>query len=577
MKFQKYLFPISLYCVFIISPVLFSFEENQVKSISNSSVVERIDPKDFRKTILAKNLLPSFSLSSDSENPYFKGKQYETDCNGFKIVEYDANRTSIFKQAISDLMEYYISESVEKVEIPGLPAPVGISKIKEEQDSKIQFVKVQEFRPNSNKPPRINEPYRPFLFDNFDTYKGVSVGQNLVRNSHVALQKQSALLPRLISDADRQVNFDLDPIGGENFFTEHYDDYFHFDFKRQFRKDPRKLRAKKVRRTLINYWNTEARFRNKSLGQLRRDLFENPLAVKLTGCKYGFVPGTVSIYYSEYSDLFGVVDESDNTFKLGGIASLCDYVDIYYFKWLNANQTFNQSVKLAFDPSIFERSPIQTVEAEYEEYRESRDTGLPPNYDGKEWWKDQERDLTTLFLDEIGKDSEWYLNLQKEDGKYSETSHYEGFTLLQLEAENSISGVYRPPAKTVPDPNNPNSFITIKPDGRFDYFNRDAIKFCVPTMVDVKCPKDPLAIILSGEKLRTLDQQAEDIVVSIEHQQKNAKGANETVLHVINLFRLRPIDRSHFVNLIVNKAGAKSRKIDFDCVIFLNTSGTSIY
>lgn len=68
----------------------------------------------------------------------------------------------------------------------------------------------------------------------------------------------------------------------------------------------------------------------------------------------------------------------------------------------------------------------------------------------------------------------------------------------------------------------------------------------------------------------------DDVTTAVKFQQVRAKTEfNETVLHVINLFRVRPVDRS-FV-LVLFKAKAIKKEIDLDCVIFLNTNDDSIY
>lgn len=87
---------------------------------------------------------------------------------------------------------------------------------------------------------------------------------------------------------------------------------------------------------------------------------------------------------------------------------------------------------------------------------------------------------------------------------------------------------------------------------------------------------------------RSLEQQLEDVTDSVKHQQIRASQGefrsketnelikfDERVLHVINLFRIRPIDRD-FV-MAAFKAKAMKKGINIDHVIFLNQSPNKIY
>jgi hypothetical protein len=354
-------------------------------------------------------------------------------------------------------------------------------------------------------------------------------------------------------------------------FLSHYQDYFQFDFKKEFQVDPTNLKPKKIRRKLGNYWKDESKLRAQAYQRLKNDLFQKDSVVKLTGCRYLFQPGLVTIYYDLNTDLFAIVNENSNEFVSGGIASLCDYLDIYYFKWLGGNQTFNQSIKLGISSDII-RPPIPLIsqDQEYLAFDESRNVGLPINYDPKEWWANTQQELVQLFLKSTNKTLEWYDKLKIGDsGSINKTSEFEAFTLLQLEAENYLTGLYRP------DKINNIREKTLNTDARFQTFDRKRISLCQPTIVDVKALIDPASIVAAGNKVRTLEEQVNDLRQSVSFQQIRAKEFNETVLHVINLFRIRPIDRPFVISMFESKA--VNKEIDSDCVLFLNTSENSIY
>lgn len=95
---------------------------------------------------------------------------------------------------------------------------------------------------------------------------------------------------------------------------------------------------------------------------MNNDLFHNPKVLKLTGCKYSFEPGTVSIYYDLHTDLFGIVSEKPNKFLAGGVASLTDYIDIYYFKSLEENKTYVESRNSDFSTFIAKPRTSSPVE-----------------------------------------------------------------------------------------------------------------------------------------------------------------------------------------------------------------------
>lgn len=118
----------------------------------------------------------------------------------------------------------------------------------------------------------------------------------------------------------------------------------------------------------------------------------------------------------------------------------------------------------------------------------------------------------------------------------------------------------------------------IKTDARFDSFINSKIKMkCNPNMIDVKVPKDEL---IAAEN-RPLETQVFDMVKAVEFQQnrilKLTTDANnpQHMMHVINLFLVRPIDRSWVIESFYSKA--RRQNINLDYILLINTSPTEIY
>jgi hypothetical protein len=204
---------------------------------------------------------------------------------------------------------------------------------------------------------------------------------------------------------------------------------------------------------------------------------------------------------------------------------------------------------------------------EYDNFDDKRNQGLPSDSNSL-WWENSQKELENLFLTKANKTRGWYKSLQyHKNGEIDDTSKFEAFTFLQLEAEGYITGAYRP--DNVNDPKEKSLDL----DLRFASFNPELIKNCNPTIIDIKSLMDPSAqspMLLGG-----LDQQVTNVVNSISHQRKRAQNQNETVLHVINLFRVRLIDRPLVIALLKSKAELEG--LDLDCILFLNTNPDSIY
>ena len=152
------------------------------------------------------------------------------------------------------------------------------------------------------------------------------------------------------------------------------------------------------------------------------------------------------------------------------------------------------------------------------------------------------------------------------------TGEWEPMTMLQLEAQNFTKNIRRPDILK--------DFMEkrINTDARFDSFINSKIKVkCNPNMIDVKVPKDEL--IANGN--RPLETQIVDIIQAVEFQQNRILKLTtdaynpQQVMHVINLFLVRPIDRSWVIESFYSKA--RRQNINLDYILFINTNPTEIY
>lgn len=92
------------------------------------------------------------------------------------------------------------------------------------------------------------------------------------------------------------------------------------------------------------------------------------------------------VCYDFDTDLFGIVSNTDNTFITGNIASLVDYLDIYYLKWLGIDKIVQNLIRLQVlldsDGKPLRDAPYKDP---YPVFDETRDIGLSENYDTSQW------------------------------------------------------------------------------------------------------------------------------------------------------------------------------------------------
>ena len=76
--------------------------------------------------------------------------------------------------------------------------------------------------------------------------------------------------------------------------------------------------------------------------------------------------------------------------------------------------------------------------------------------------------------------------------------------------------------------------------------------------VDIKAPLDPEVIRARDEPYESLDDQVDNLLKTISRQRNRAIQTNESVVHIINLLRIKPADRSYFMDNFLRKAAQQN-------------------
>lgn len=95
-----------------------------------------------------------------------------------------------------------------------------------------------------------------------------------------------------------------------------------------------------------------------------------------------------------------------------------------------------------------------------------------------------------------------------------------------------------------------------------------------PTYADVKAPIDPEVIIARDEAYQSLETQVDNLLNTISYQRSRAIKYNESVIHIINLLRIKPSDRAYFMQNFIVKA--VNQNLDLNGIQFINTSDNTI-
>ncbi len=77
-----------------------------------------------------------------------------------------------------------------------------------------------------------------------------------------------------------------------------------------------------------------------------------------------------------------------------------------------------------------------------------------------------------------------------------------------------------------------------------------------------------------NEAEQTLEDQVDNILESISTQRQRAIEHNESVIHIINLLRIKPSERAYFMANFKTKA--LKQNLDLNGVTFINISSNTI-
>ena len=144
----------------------------------------------------------------------------------------------------------------------------------------------------------------------------------------------------------------------------------------------------------------------------------------------------------------------------------------------------------------------------------------------------------------------------------------EALTILQAEDQNLVSGAKRPDIKNDPREEDLNL------DFKISNWNKLQFPGWSPTYVDVKAPIDPEVIIARKEAYQSLETQVDNLLRTISYQRDRAISYNESVVHIINLLRIKPSDRAYLMQNFIAKAS--NQNLDLNGIHFINTSDTTI-
>lgn len=217
---------------FPIDPVVASFDKINIQLINDSHLLTDI------------NKLRKFDTLSSFNQQGFVVSNFKILDDPEKIVVYNPNKISIFAKAVESLFEYYVPDS-GSLEPQQSQFLLPSRKMERNQD-KVYNAAVPKDPSKIIRPFPKGSRYVPkeFFFEYFDEYKNVKIPQYLVRNGHMAVRKQFGGLPRLLTEEDSKVKLSSENV--KSMFIAHYNDYFQFDFKKQYGKNATEINPKKT-------------------------------------------------------------------------------------------------------------------------------------------------------------------------------------------------------------------------------------------------------------------------------------------------------------------------------------------
>lgn len=225
------------------------------------------------------------------------------------------------------------------------------------------------------------------IFKSVDSTTGKKIPDSMMLQAHVACLDQVSKLPRKIEKKDRTVKMGSFP-------------YFESLFKRNYKSldyslslvtpdgevPVKKKKIRQAERLLFQKYEDQARVK------LRELLFENPIVVKTTQCRYRHHKNMVTVYYSYlYANFFAIVDSKTNELLEFGIASDTDYADVFNYRSIFQGKTASEMESSGMEcPSSGENpfKPGQCSESDlfkeaiikFKSYDHQINRGLPEEY-----------------------------------------------------------------------------------------------------------------------------------------------------------------------------------------------------
>ena len=156
----------------------------------------------------------------------------------------------------------------------------------------------------------------------------------------------------------------------------------------------------------------------------------------------------------------------------------------------------------------------------------------------------------------------------KEGPRQDIITELEALTILQAEDQNLVLGAKRPDMQN----NLKESLLNLD----FKILSWDKSKFpgWFPTYADVKSPLDPEVIRARNEPEQSLEDQVNNLLKTISIQRERALKYNESVVHIINLLRIKTSDRAYFMENF--RVKALKQNLDITGIRFINTSSYTI-
>ena len=161
-----------------------------------------------------------------------------------------------------------------------------------------------------------------------------------------------------------------------------------------------------------------------------------------------------------------------------------------------------------------------------------------------------------------------FSELSVERDTRNDITELEALTILQAESQNLVSGAKRPDTL-----NNPKE-KALKLDLKISNWNKLKFPGWSPTYVDVKAPIDFEVRIARKEAYQSLETQVDNLLKTISYQRVRAISYNESMVHILNLLRMKPSDRAYLMQNLIAKA--INQKLDFNGIHFINISDTTI-